>query len=176
MHKPILQGSTVLLRPLGAADTQAVMDGLSDAETNRLTGTVNGFTYEKVLDHYTRIETAPDRIDFGIEEDGALVGETILSSIGGGSAVFRIAIWEKSARDRGLGTEAMALVFGHGFDTLDLRRITLEVYAFNPRAIHIYRKFGFRQTGHIPDALIWDGEPVDALEMTLTAQDYRRLG
>jgi hypothetical protein len=46
---------------------------------------------------------------------------------------FRILIAPRG-RDRGLGSEATRLIVGYGFERLHLHRISLEVYAFNPRA------------------------------------------
>ena len=35
----------------------------------------------------------------------------------------------------------------HGFEILRMHRIELGVYAFNPRAIHVYEKLGFKREG-----------------------------
>ncbi len=64
---------------------------------------------------------------------------------------------------RGFGTEATRLILGHGFETLGLHRISLEVYAFNPRARRAYEKAGFVAEGVLRDALLWEGERVDSL-------------
>lgn len=46
-------------------------------------------------------------------------------------------------RDRGLGTEASRLFLSYGFEQLGLRRISLNVLNFNPRARRVYDKLGF---------------------------------
>ncbi|GAM15090.1 hypothetical protein SAMD00020551_3246 [Mesobacillus selenatarsenatis SF-1] len=33
----------------------------------------------------------------------------------------------------------------YGFGILNMHRIELEVFAYNPRAIHVYEKLGFKQ-------------------------------
>lgn len=49
-------------------------------------------------------------------------------------------------------------VVDHGLTTMGLHRISLEVYAFNPRARHVYEKVGFVHEGTGRDALLFDGE------------------
>ena len=88
------------------------------------------------------------------------------------AASFRIVIWDATGRDKGHGTEAAALLLRHGFEALALNRIELEVYAFNPRARRVYEKLGFKLEGTRREALIWDGEAVDAHIMSLIRRDY----
>jgi len=50
--------------------------------------------------------------------------------------------------------------------------VSLEVYAFNERAIHVYEKVGFRHEGRMRDALWWDGAPHDALLMSILTTEW----
>ncbi len=56
------------------------------------------------------------------------------------SANIRIGIQGSTFRGKGYGTEAMLLMLRVGFVSLNLHRIHLGVYTFNPRAIHVYEK------------------------------------
>jgi len=58
-----------------------------------------------------------------------------------------------TARGQGLGAEALRVVLAHAFGPLGLHRVSLEVYDFNERAIHVYEKVGFRHEGRMRDAL-----------------------
>ena len=58
-------------------------------------------------------------------------------------------------------------VVDHGLTTMGLHRISLEVYAFNPRARHVYEKVGFVHEGTGRDALIFDGEWIDVHFMAI---------
>ena len=75
-------------------------------------------------------------------------------------------------RDRGLGTEATRLIVGYGFERLGLHRISLEVYAFNPRARRAYEKAGFRPEGVLRESLRYDGEWIDATVMSILAPEW----
>ena len=48
-------------------------------------------------------------------------------------------------QNKGYGKEALRRSVEYGFNELDLNRIYLEVYANNPRAIHIYENCGFKE-------------------------------
>ena len=52
-------------------------------------------------------------------------------------------IGDKHQWNKGLGTEAMELLLKHGFETLNLHRIYLKVFADNNGAIRSYEKAGF---------------------------------
>lgn len=58
-------------------------------------------------------------------------------------------------------------VVDHGLTTMGLHRISLEVYAFNPRARHVYEKVGFVHEGTGRDALLFDGEWIDVHFMAI---------
>lgn len=48
-----------------------------------------------------------------------------------------------------------------------------EVYAFNPRARHVYEQAGFVHEGTLRDALLIDGTWVDAHVMGILADEWR---
>jgi RimJ/RimL family protein N-acetyltransferase len=77
-----------------------------------------------------------------------------------------------SGQGRGLGTEATRLLLGYAFEHLPLHRIELEVYAFNPRARRAYEKAGFVVEGRRRDALLYDGERVDAIVMSVLRPEW----
>jgi RimJ/RimL family protein N-acetyltransferase len=53
-----------------------------------------------------------------------------------------------------------------------LRRITLEVFDFNPRGRRVYEKVGYAVTGTRPGALVFDGVAVGAVDMAVDAQRW----
>jgi RimJ/RimL family protein N-acetyltransferase len=50
------------------------------------------------------------------------------------------------------------------------------VYAFNPRAQRAYEKAGFVVEGVFRDALLWDGQWVDEVMMSVLATDWIQSG
>ena len=48
-------------------------------------------------------------------------------------------------QNKGYGKEALLRSVEYGFNELNLKRIYLEVYVNNPRAIHVYENCGFKE-------------------------------
>ena len=90
---------------------------------------------ERMRAWYSTRQEQPGRLGIAVVDRaaGAYVGEVVLNEWDSGnrSCNFRIAL-AQAGRDRGLGTEALRLIVGHGFEQLGLHRISLEVFAFNP--------------------------------------------
>ncbi|HQF03897.1 MAG TPA: GNAT family protein [Phycicoccus sp.] len=181
-HKPTLMGERVLLRPFAAGDADAMAQVLDDPEVLRLTGSVTtsqqaaqGFTRDAAFDEwYATRHDASERLDLAVIDRATdrLVGEIVLNERqrdeeGALTCNLRILLGTEG-RDRGLGTEAVALLTAYGLDVLALQRITLEVFAFNPRARHVYEKVGFVHEATEIDALIFDGQGIDAHVMAIT--------
>ena len=183
--KPTLTGEKVVLRPFGDDDLPAIRAVLLDPEARILTGSVHDEAQahaqeapgedKLLLDWYRSRNSQADRLDLALVDKaaGACVGEAVLNQWdpGNESCSFRIFIGP-AGRDRGLGTEATRLIVGYGFARLALHRISLEVYAFNPRARRVYEKVGFRVEGVLRESLRYNGEWVDATVMSILASEW----
>jgi RimJ/RimL family protein N-acetyltransferase len=187
--KPTLVGERVVLRPFREGDLPAMSEAMLDPEARVLTGSVHDAAQarapgspdeEKLLAEWygTRNDQA-DRLDLAVTDKatGECVGEAVLNDWdpGNESCNFRIFIGPRG-RDRGLGTEATRLIVGYGFEHLGLHRISLEVYAFNPRARRAYEKAGFRAEGVLRESLRYNGEWVDATVMSVLAPEWAAGG
>jgi RimJ/RimL family protein N-acetyltransferase len=72
---------------------------------------------------------------------------------------------KKGFRELGIGTAIMQVLVEQA-KKMDLEVLTLTVFASNKRAIHVYEKVGFVQTGVIPKKLLKEGNYVDEVIMT----------
>lgn len=148
---------------------------MDDREVRRLTGSHGEVDEERAREWLRTRQDQTDRLDLAVVDrtNGACVGEAVLNGWDpdNRSCGFRILIGP-AGRDRGLGTEATQLIVGYGFEELGLHRISLEVYAFNPRARRAYEKVGFVAEGVLRDALCWAGEWVDATVMSILAPEW----
>jgi len=80
-------------------------------------------------------------------EDKSLIGSLSLREIvGRTSARLGISLGADYV-DQGYGSEALGLFLPYYFLTLGFQRLVLDVAATNKRAMHVYQKLGFRQTG-----------------------------
>ncbi|HEX7021313.1 MAG TPA: GNAT family protein, partial [Trueperaceae bacterium] len=75
------------------------------------------------------------------------------------NANFRIALASERHFGQRYGTKAARLLLDYGF--------ALEVFPFNPRALHLYETLGFRQEGRHREILHQDGTYHDAIVMSL---------
>ncbi|AXB43477.1 GNAT family N-acetyltransferase [Amycolatopsis albispora] len=174
--QPGLPGELVTLRQLDETFLDGAWAVLQDPETRRLTGTHGVFTREQVHDYLKGRPGAHDRADYAVvrNTDGVYLGEVVLMDLDedNRSMDFRIALGGH-AFGRGYGTEATRLLVAFGLDVVGLHRIGLEVYDFNPRARRVYEKCGFVAEGVLRDALHWDGEWHDAVQMSVLESDPR---
>lgn len=161
------------LDPMGPQHREQVLAALADPDNLRLTGTHASFTTAGIDAHLARMAGAADRADWAILRvaDERYLGEVVLNDLDADNAAMNFRIALTGAYGQGYGTEATRAVVAHGFDVVGLHRISLGVYAFNPRALRSYEKCGFRREGVARDALRWDGEWYDEITMAILATD-----
>ncbi len=89
-----------------------------------------------------------------------------------GEAWLGIGIGERAYRGQGLGTEAVRLTLQYAFTELNLHRVSLSVFEYNPRALRSYEKAGFQVEGRERGALKRDGRRWDLIYMGILAEGY----
>lgn len=72
---------------------------------------------------------------------------------------------KRDYRDVGVGTELLKALISHA-KTIGLELLTLTVSSSNTRAIHVYERIGFKETGRIPHSLFKNGTYRDSIIMT----------
>ena len=183
--KPTLTGHKVVVRPFVDDDLPAMLAALQDPEAVKLTGSAHDdvaaaapmdlVAQTAARDWYATRGEQADRLDLAVTDrgSGCCVGEAVLNEwdAGNRSCNFRILLGAVG-RGRGLGTEATRLIISHGFGYLGLHRISLEVYAFNPRARHVYEKTGFRAEGVLREALLYNDQWIDATVMSILDHEW----
>lgn len=87
-------------------------------------------------------------------------------------AVFGIFVGEKTYWNQGIGAEATALILDYGFNILNLNNITLEVVAYNHRAIRCYEKVGFKKVGARRNYVFMAGAYHDVLVYDMLASEF----
>ncbi|GIP45480.1 hypothetical protein J45TS6_39390 [Paenibacillus sp. J45TS6] len=63
----------------------------------------------------------------------------------------------------------------YGFNSINLHRIDLTSFTFNPQAIHVYEKIGFKREWVHRDTLYLDGEFHDKITMAILEDEFRSL-
>ncbi len=107
-----------------------------------------------------------DRISVVAEVEGHVIGHVevrIGRCYESHTEVLGIAV-KRGYRDLGIGTELMRMAEELARER-GLLLITLAVFATNSRAIHVYKKLGYRIIGRVPKGIYKDGVYVDKLLM-----------
>lgn len=127
--------------------------------------------YEKELK-----DQPPSHFYFSIRalEDDRLLGETDLdiTSWASRDAFVGIGIGDRADWGRGYGTDAMRLILRYAFTELNLCRVSLSVFEYNPRAIRSYEKCGFCIEGRQRAAMGRDGRRWDIVYMGILFEDW----
>lgn len=86
-----------------------------------------------------------------------------------------IIIGEKHYWGKGYGREAIMLILDYGFNLLNLHNIMLGVYAFNRRAIGLYKSIGFKEIGRKREYQTMGGRKIDMIMMDLLSREYESV-
>ncbi len=83
-----------------------------------------------------------------------------------------IGIGERAYWGKGYGSEAMRLLVRYAFMELNLRRVSLNVFEYNQRAIRSYEKVGFRHEGRERRWMQRSGRRWDLVYMGLLRSEW----
>jgi len=86
-----------------------------------------------------------------------------------------IFIGEREHWGKGYGTDAMRTLLRYAFTELNLWRVSLGVFQYNPRAIRSYEKVGFCHEGWTRQYLKHEGKRWDILYMGILREEWLGL-
>jgi len=123
---------------------------------------------ERIRDRILDVSTADNSVFVIAQADHQLIGS--LTCAGGSLAadahMTSLGIYvEKRWRDNGVGTALMKYAMEWAEKSAVVRRVELEVFAGNARAIHVYKKFDFKPEGVKRGLYHRDGDFLDMLLM-----------
>lgn len=174
-----LENDKIYLRPYDPSDTEILYHSVYSAIGRKLTGTQRIFSRQAIANFIAKIVQDESRVDLVIcsQETNQALGEVVINEIDftNRSANIRIDLFDEAHYGKGYGTPAMLLMLGHAFGSLNLHRVSLGVYAFNQRAIHVYEKLGFVREGVMRDYLYYDHEYHDQIFMSILDHEFRKL-
>ncbi len=140
----------------------------------------NPRTEQEVRDYVDKIQKAPNGFVFALRllDRPELIGYLELDGIiwSQGSGWVSIGIGDPAQRGQGYGSEGLALLLDFAFGELNLRRVQLTVFSYNPRAIGVYERLGFQREGVFREFLQRDGELYDMLLYGLLRREWETRG
>ncbi len=177
----ILQGELVRL---SADDPQVMAEAVNhwdrDSEFRRLLDSepANQDSVKKLTELFEKSQRkdSPLFYSFAIHtlEGDRLVGFTGLDGdfFPHGEAFVGIGIGERDFWGKGYGTDAMKVILRFAFQELNLRRVALDTFEYNPRAIHSYEKVGFVHEGRAREFLYREGRRWDLIFMGILREEW----
>ena len=69
-------------------------------------------------------------------------------------------------------TDVMNVMLRYAFTEVNLKRVTLTVFEYNPRAIRSYEKAGFHHEGRLRGLLNREGKRYDELFMGILREEW----
>lgn len=176
MTEPVLKTARLILRPIRMSDAHALLPIFADPQS---------------MEHWshaplTHIEQMQTRIahnlppqskpgfSFAITKDG----ERALGWINFYNETHAVAglgyILAPAERGHGFVAEAVEAMLAHGFKTLKLHRVYLDIDPQNERSVAVAERAGFRREGLFRQAFFRDGEYLDSVFYALLYEEWLR--
>lgn len=173
----MFKGERVNLRAMRREDIEHAVRYQSDLDvTSNYFMSLNLFpttdTWEKWYDAMTADEKG---FSFAIEnKEGLYLGDchTMWLNWKNGTTYMAVYIGHPDYRSKGYGTEALKLFLNFLFNELGLRKVKLNVFSFNKRAMRCYEKCGFKLDGINRQELYRDGQYHDNCAMSITREAF----
>ena len=124
-----------------------------------------------------RVLNNPNQVDFEIHDKmtGKLIGNCGLYYINwkNRSAEFTVYLGDYSYRGKGIGKDALVVLFDYGFNTLNLHRVWCEVYS-NNAALGVYENIGFIKEGVMRETYYDDGKYWDSTILSMLKKEWTK--
>lgn len=142
-----LEAPGVVLRPLAAADAEALFAAHGDAVTHQFWSSPAHASVRETERYIEETLALPGAQVWAITEAGGeALGRIALFNVREGVGEIGI-ILRREAQGRGLAAKALKLVVEHGFDTLGLHRIAADIDPDNSASISLFLRAGFAREG-----------------------------
>lgn len=168
----MLTGERVVLRPPRSRDA-ALFVAAASASAEFHAPWVRAPADHDQFQSYVRRTRRPDQLGYLVTVGDELAGVVNVNNIifgglcSGFLGYYALAGFER----QGLMTEAVSLVVGHAFGSLDLHRLEANIQPGNEPSKALVRRLGFRREGFSPRYLRIDGEWRDHERWAITAED-----
>lgn len=174
----MIRGDKVYLTELDRANAETIRAWLNDPEVHRylMVGHVP-LTREEEDRFYDAQASSNDSFVFEIHlaEDGRYIGNVGLAGV---SLVHRhaeigIVIGSKDDWGKGYGGDAIVACLRFAFLTLGLHSVCIRTDEHHERALGLYRKLGFIETGREPEWVYREGRFADHVVLHMLDSEYR---
>lgn len=181
MTRPLLQGSLIHLAAISPEkDAEVIAHWSENTEYWRLFASDPARPgLSKTVQHdLGKEELKNDAYRFAIRTlgDDRLVGRVDLDGIvwNNRDAWLSIGIGDPADWGKGYGSDALRAALRFAFSELNLFRVSLTVFEYNPRAIRAYEKVGFTCEGRLKCFLRREGRRWDLLYFGILREEWEK--
>lgn len=177
----ILESDRLILKPVEPEDLNFLMEQRWDADLTDyiIHNPISSYTQQKWYEKICKNGDVAMSI-FYKEKEGE--NPVLLGAVGLYDFNYRHqrATWKtlripKKYQGLGLAFEASKMLIDYGFNTLNLNKITSDVFPHNESIIKLLAKMGFKEEGRLKQHYFHQGEFKDVLIFSLTREEYRQL-
>ena len=179
IERSLFEGELVRLKAINPeTDADAIARWTQDSEYARFldSNIARPLRSKSLKEEFEKESIKNDQYDFSIHISGddRLIGFIGLGGISWvhGVAWVGIGIGEKDCWGKGYGTDAMQVVLRFAFEELNLHRVSLNVFEYNPRAVRSYEKAGFVHEGRLQRSLNRNGKRWDIIFMGILRDEW----
>ncbi|NOT42703.1 MAG: GNAT family N-acetyltransferase [Alphaproteobacteria bacterium] len=173
---PVLKTERLVLRPMRRSDAQALLPLFRDDETLRYWafGPIETLAQmQDIIASNLPPQNAPQS-SFAITRDGRTVGVVNFyrhqDRMAGLGYILDKALW-----GQGYVSEAIGAALDHGFGTLNLHRIWLEIDPRNHASIRVAEKCGFVAEGVARESFLLAGAYLDSVYYALLREEWLKM-
>jgi len=174
----MIRGQKVYLTELDRTNAETIREWLNDPDVHRylLAGHIP-LTREQEERYYDAAGAACDSYNFEIHiaEDGRYIGHIGLSRVDlvHRHAEIGLVIGSKVDWGKGYGCDAIVTCLGFAFLTLGLHSVCIKTDEHHDRALELYRRIGFVETGREREWIYREGRFTDHVVFDMLEPEYR---
>lgn len=171
----VIRGKRVVLRRVEPADYPLVLKWQNDPEVFRWMDYERPFTAEDIRE--SEEKAVRQGHPFIIELEGRAIGRIGLNRFRWRDRVagMYLFVGERGVWQKGYGLDAVMVLLGYAFESLNLRIVELWTLADNDRAIRLYKQAGFVEDARLRERSFKEGGYIDHLIMSVTAEEFARV-
>ena len=174
----VIKGDKVTLRHVRLSDAERFVKWLTDPKVYQYLQAQNRHLTLKKEKEWIK-KSLKEKTDkrFAIETlDKVHIGVVSLErvEVKHKRATLGIFIGEKSYWNKGLGTDAARTILKYGFEKMKLHKVELDVFGYNPRAIKVYRRLGFKKEGVKREHNYHRGKFWDVYHMSILDREWKK--
>jgi RimJ/RimL family protein N-acetyltransferase len=131
---------------------------------------------ERMIDAFISEDAQGSELHFTVrlKVGGSLIGAGSIHKIDRHHrrCTIGLSIGQKSEWGKGYASEALTAVIDYAFTSLNMNRITAEIYCFNERSVRLFTGLGFQHEGTIRQAVFKKGQFHDDCLFGLLRADW----